>query len=134
MEDTPLVPIARKRGKVRSAWISFAGRIAAQLIGAAATVGLGVVVFGSHRAAADSAPAVTAVRGSSSPSVLIAKPVRTKEGTVLVFVPLDRYQEVTDQMVEGASAAIFTNLSQTDAAAAKGLDPSAILARGQTPK
>ena len=105
MEDTLLVPTARKRGKVRSAWISFAGRIVAQLIGAAATVGLGVVVFGTHRAASDSAPAAAAVQGSIAPSVLIAKPVRTKEGTVLVFVPLDRYQEVTDQMVEDAASA-----------------------------
>src|SRR5688572_25180142 len=36
-----------KRDKVRSAWISFAGRIAAQLVGAIATVALGVMVL--HR-------------------------------------------------------------------------------------
>jgi hypothetical protein len=104
MEDTTLVPVTRKREKVRSAWISFAGRIVAQLIGAAATVALGVVVFGTDRAASDTAPAPAAVRQTSSPSVLIAKPVRTKEGTVLVFVPLDRYEEVTDQMVENVTA------------------------------
>jgi hypothetical protein len=38
---------ARKRDKVRSAWISFAGRIVAQLVGAIATVALGVMVL--HR-------------------------------------------------------------------------------------
>ena len=37
----------KKRDKVRSAWISFAGRIAAQLVGAIATVALGVLVL--HR-------------------------------------------------------------------------------------
>ncbi len=105
MEDTPLVPVTRKREKVRSAWISFAGRIAAQLIGAAATVGLGVVVFGTNRAGSDTPAAPAAVHEASAPSVLIAKPVRTKEGTVLVFVPLDRYQEVTAQMVEDVWAA-----------------------------
>ena len=36
-----------KRDKVRSAWISFAGRIVAQIVGAIATVALGVVVL--HR-------------------------------------------------------------------------------------
>ena len=41
---------SRKRDKIRSAWISFAGRIVAQLIGAIATVTLGVVVLGGHRA------------------------------------------------------------------------------------
>lgn len=117
MEDTPLVPVTRKREKVRSAWISFAGRIAAQLIGAAATVGFGVVVFGTHRASSGPAPAPAAVHDSRAPSVLIAKPVRTKEGTVLVFVPLDRYQDVTDQMVEAASRAVVTNLSQIDESA-----------------
>ena len=38
---------ARKKDKVRSAWISFAGRIVAQLVGAIATVALGVMVL--HR-------------------------------------------------------------------------------------
>ena len=37
----------KKKDKVRSAWISFVGRILAQLVGAAATVALGVVVL--HR-------------------------------------------------------------------------------------
>src|SRR5687767_8919266 len=36
-----------KRDKVRSAWISFAGRIVAQMVGAIATVALGVMVL--HR-------------------------------------------------------------------------------------
>ena len=116
MEDTTLVAITRKRRKVRSAWISFAGRIAAQLIGAAATVGFGVVVFGSHRAGSATAAAPTAVHASTAASVLVAKPVRTKEGTVLVFVPLERYHDVTDQMVEGVAGAVVTDLSQTGGA------------------
>jgi hypothetical protein len=40
-------PKKKKRDKVRSAWISFAGRIVAQLVGAIATVALGVMVL--HR-------------------------------------------------------------------------------------
>jgi hypothetical protein len=39
--------IKKKKDKVRSAWISFAGRIVAQLVGAVATVALGVMVL--HR-------------------------------------------------------------------------------------
>jgi hypothetical protein len=35
----------KKKDKVRSAWISFAGRIVAQLVGAIATVALGVMVL-----------------------------------------------------------------------------------------
>jgi hypothetical protein len=37
----------KKQDKVRSAWISFAGRIVAQIVGAIATVALGVMVL--HR-------------------------------------------------------------------------------------
>ena len=37
----------KKQDKVRSAWISFAGRIVAQMVGAIATVALGVMVL--HR-------------------------------------------------------------------------------------
>ena len=37
----------QKQDKVRSAWISFAGRIVAQIVGAIATVALGVMVL--HR-------------------------------------------------------------------------------------
>ena len=37
----------KKKDKVRSAWISFAGRIVAQIVGAIATVALGVMVL--HR-------------------------------------------------------------------------------------
>ena len=37
----------QKKDKVRSAWISFAGRIVAQMVGAIATVALGVMVL--HR-------------------------------------------------------------------------------------
>jgi len=36
--------IKKKRNKVRSAWISFVGRIVAQAMGAAATVAVGLIV------------------------------------------------------------------------------------------
>jgi len=50
METTPDLELKKekkKKDKVRSAWISFVGRILAQLVGAAATVTLGVIVL--HR-------------------------------------------------------------------------------------
>ena len=73
-------PESRKRSKVRSAWISFAGRIVAQIIGAVATVTLGVVVLGRH------APAAAATV-ASTPTVLIATAVRTHGETVIVMMP-----------------------------------------------
>ena len=50
-----------KRDKVRSAWISFAGRIVAQIVGAIATVALGVMVL--HRYTSnDAQPPATELR------------------------------------------------------------------------
>jgi hypothetical protein len=121
--------VVSKRQKVRSAWISFAGRIAAQLIGAVATVGLGVVVF-SHRAAPATAAMVPA---TTQPSVLVAKPVRTQQGTVIVLVPLDRYNEVTAETVEKVSRALATDLSQPADDLALSLNPSDSPVVGQTP-
>ena len=121
--------VVNKRQKVRSAWISFAGRIAAQLIGAVATVGLGVVVF-SHRA-----PAATAamVPPATQPSVLVAKQVRTQQGTVIVLVPLDRYNEVTADTVESVTRALATDLSQSAGDDRLASHPSDPFTRGQTP-
>ena len=47
----------KKRDKVRSAWISFAGRIAAQLVGAIATVFLGLLVLHRYSGGDNRAPA-----------------------------------------------------------------------------
>src|SRR5688572_9459536 len=50
-----------KKDKVRSAWISFAGRIVAQIVGAIATVALGVMVL--HRyTATDTRPSAPEVK------------------------------------------------------------------------
>ena len=47
----------KKKDKVRSAWISFAGRIVAQLVGAIATVALGVMVLHRYTSADTRPPA-----------------------------------------------------------------------------
>ena len=88
----------RKRDKIRSAWISFAGRIAAQIIGAIATVTLGVVVLGKHAPAA-AAPADT-------PTVLVAAPLCTHEETVIVMLPVRKHGRV-DQVLAQRVAESF---------------------------
>src|SRR5262245_8867439 len=45
----------KKKDKVRSAWISFAGRIMAQILGAIATVVLGIYVVSNYKDGADRA-------------------------------------------------------------------------------
>jgi hypothetical protein len=96
---------SRKRDKIRSAWISFAGRIAAQIIGAIATVTLGVIVLGKH-APAPAKPAAEA------PTVLIATPVRTHGETVIVMVPVGK-----DGVDESFARRVAESFEKTKAAA-----------------
>ena len=55
----------KKRNKVRSAWISFVGRIVAQFVGASASIILGMALLQKYQTAhanpADAPPAVTPV-------------------------------------------------------------------------
>ena len=65
----------KKRDKVRSAWISFAGRIVAQMVGAIATVALGVMVL--HRyTSVDARPPAPELRHevSAQPAATAAQP------------------------------------------------------------
>lgn len=74
--EPPPLPAKAEKSKLRSAWISFASRILAQLIGAAATIGLGVVVMTNYSAPnapiAAAAPAKPADvrRAGAAPAVI----------------------------------------------------------------
>lgn len=95
---------------MRSAWISFAGRIAAQIIGAIATVTLGVLVLGKPTTLvphagkkADGADAVATV----------SVPARSPGETVVAVLPLDDYSEHPDRFVDGMTEALIADLSQS---------------------
>jgi TolB-like protein len=71
----------KKRRKVRSAWISFVGRIMAQLIGAAATIFLGLIVVDKYKALderhhADGTAAGVVARERSGHPALAVLPVQ----------------------------------------------------------
>src|SRR5262245_23756362 len=86
----------KKRSKLRSAWIGFAGRVTAQLIGAIATVGLGYALVTNHAgrkaqaeaaaAAAATTPAVTQQR-RVEPAAATLVPVRRPSGPTLAVLP-----------------------------------------------
>jgi TolB-like protein len=97
-------PKKRKRGKVRAAWIGFSSRILAQLIGAVATIGLGLVVMQRYAPPAMSSanegrPAATAaVAGLPVIAVL----------PLLNFTGEHRYETVAD----GLSEVLVAHLAQ----------------------
>ncbi len=115
--STPESKSQKKKDKVRSAWISFVGRIVAQLVGAAATVSLGLYVVQRYQAPAAVQPA--AAQPSSGAE---ARPAahRTRSpraaGVSLAVLPLDDYSGQADQayFVDGLTEAIIADLARLD--------------------
>ena len=105
----------KKKDKVRSAWISFVGRIVAQIIGAAASIVFGVLILhkyqGSQGGSGKSASGVAVVQAAAERPA----PVRARRQSgelALVVLPLQNFSgdaqqdAVTDSMTEALTAAL----------------------------
>ena len=109
----PEVIKKKKKDKVRSAWISFVGRILAQLVGAAATVALGVVVLhqysnpGARMAAAVTAPAHEKIAAS---------PRRAAPGISVAVLPFENFSgdPLQDSLADSMTENLITDLSKMD--------------------
>lgn len=105
----------KKKDKVRSAWISFTGRIVAQLIGAMATVLLGLAVVTTHgartrEATTSVAPAAQSTGAQVQPATHAA--ARRAPGHALVVLPFQDYSSsaartaVADGITEAVTAVL----------------------------
>jgi TolB-like protein len=65
---------SKKKNKVRAAWISFVGRIVAQAMGAAATVGLGLAVLGQYHVASATASDMSPLSAQVEPRAIRTRP------------------------------------------------------------
>jgi TolB-like protein len=101
--------VLKKKDKVRSAWISFAGRITAQIIGAVATVTLGVLVLGKPTTLSG---ATKAKHVSEDTVATVSATVRTPEETVVAVLPMDDYSNHPDHFSEAMTEAVIADLSQ----------------------
>lgn len=118
--EAPAHDATRKpKDKVRSAWISFAGRIVAQLIGAAATVLLGVYVanaYARHVAAppAASPPNVAADAGQGAGDVAPVVRTRQGQGLSLVVLPFQDYTPAaaSGYLADGLTEAVTATLAR----------------------
>jgi TolB-like protein len=112
--DAPQVK--RKRRKVRSAWISFLGRIVAQIIGAVASVMLGLVVlhkYGFPERA--SKPSNTSVKASvPATSDVERKPRRAVGELALAVLPIQNYSQDAAHVyfADGVTEALTAELAQ----------------------
>ena len=100
----------KKKEKLRSAWISFVGRIVAQILGAVTAITLGVVVadrIRGERATAAATPATV-----SHEQATLARPVPPDPRTSVVVLPLEVFsadpsqQQLADILTEELIAAL----------------------------
>lgn len=109
----------KKKNKLRSAWISFVGRIIAQVIGAVATVVLGFVVVSHHvgrnqmsSTTADAPASPTAAPGAMAPDDTALVRARRLPGASLVVLPFQDYSPtgkpmaIADGLTEAVTAAL----------------------------
>ena len=104
-------PGRKKKSKVRSAWISFIGRIVAQLFGAIATVTLGFQVVQSYLPPSPSSSSA-AVAGADRASALA--PVRPDGVVTLAVLPLANYSGDVgrDAFSNGLTEALIAEFAQ----------------------
>jgi TolB-like protein len=105
--------LEKKRAKVRSAWISFVGRIVAQIMGAVATISLGLILVQKYHA-----PSVTERAATpDQPVVQSTIPVRfvTPGETSLAVLPLrDVSADGDASFARGMTDVLITDLAHLE--------------------
>jgi TolB-like protein len=99
------------RRKARAAWISFVGRIIAQVVGAAATIILGLYVVNRSGQTSNVKKALAAARSESRVSAPAVRPMGNRSVAVLPlenFSPDGNQQYFADSLTE----AVIANLTQ----------------------
>jgi TolB-like protein len=105
-------PPRKKKNKVRSAWISFVGRITAHILGAAASVALGLMFLDKYSSHA--AKAAAAAETAQSSSIAAHRAARPSAELALAVLPLQNYSADGKQvyLADGITEALITDLTQ----------------------
>jgi TolB-like protein len=104
----------KKRAKVRSAWISFVGRIVAQIMGAVATISLGLMLVQKYQTAAAS-PAATPAARDTAPAAAPVRLVTPGEVSLAVLPLQDVSADGEESFARGMTDALITDLVRLDA-------------------
>ena len=99
-----------KRGKMRSAWIAFVGRIVAQVVGSVATIVLGVLLL--QRSQQWQHPPPDPVKPAPASSRVRSASARTS----IAVLPLANYSgdKSVDDFADGMTDAIIADLARVD--------------------
>lgn len=103
----------RRRDKLRSAWISFAGRIVAQIIGAAATVVLSLMLVQHYVV-----PGIAQRTAHHGPDLApaVPAPLRASRDMALAVLPLLTFSDDPqhDDVADGMTDRLITELAQIE--------------------
>jgi len=108
----------KKRDKLRSAWISFIGRILAQVLGAAASIAFGLLILNKAQKGGDRSPDA-APHGTATAAKVAARPVATRarqgDEIALAVLPLQNFSGDVqhDYFAQGMTEALTADLAQT---------------------
>jgi TolB-like protein len=104
----------KKREKVRSAWISFAGRIVAQLVGAVATIALGIMVVQRYGVGTVTPDSDTAPRQSHNATGAVDRPQRSHGRPIVVVLPFANFSTDggLEPLVDGLTESLVAELSR----------------------
>ena len=124
----PLSPearhVKRKKDKVRSAWISFIGRIVAQVVGAIASVTLGLIVLSRYHIQEKASATVdrpvtaaatpTAAAPSTSDHLARHRASRASGALALAVMPIQDFSKgaAHTYFADGVTEALITELAQ----------------------
>jgi hypothetical protein len=103
----------KKKARVRSAWISFGGRILAQIVGAIASVLLGIVVVANYRFK-DAVPSTKDTASAGKAAHLTRHRAQRAGELALAVLPLQNYSADAKHgyFADGITEELITNLAQ----------------------
>src|SRR5262245_27348544 len=87
--------LVKKQQKLRSAWISFVGRIVAQVMGAAATISLGLMLVHKYQSPVQTEPDNRRASASESSAAPVRQP--TSGGSAVAVLPFDTFSSDADK-------------------------------------
>jgi TolB-like protein len=108
-------PPKKKKNKVRTVWISFLGRITAQIAGAIASVALGLIFLDKYNGHAAKAAAASEAAATARSSRLAGSHAAKHSGNLaLAVLPLQNYSADAGHayFADGITEALITDLAQ----------------------
>jgi TolB-like protein len=114
---SPEEKLRRRKSKVRSAWISFTGRIVAQVVGAMASVFLGLMVLSKYHPEKAASGSAAAVSPHASERPATPRVRRESDALALAVMPMQNFSKDAARggyFADGVTETLITELAQIE--------------------